>query len=197
MDEFDTLDAAQRMELRTSGGIPLPLVEMRITDDAGTALPWDGTSKGELQVRGPWIARGYIGHPEPIPATTADGWLKTGDIAVIRPDGYLRLVDRLKDLVKSGGEWISSIDMENALISHPDVYEAAVIAVRDETWGERPLAVITLRPECTPDAAAIRKFLEGRYPKWMVPEHIEFVDELPKTSTGKLNKLKLRELYGD
>ena len=87
--------------------------------------------------------------------------------------------------------------MENALISHPDVYEAAVIAVRDETWGERPLAVITLRPECTPDAAAIRKFLEGRYPKWMVPEHIEFVDELPKTSTGKLNKLKLRELYGD
>jgi fatty-acyl-CoA synthase len=196
-DEFDALDEAQRLEMRTMGGLPLPLVDVRIADDEGTELPWDGHTKGELQVRGPWIARAYIGHPQTIPATTADGWLKTGDIAVIRPDGYLRLVDRLKDLVKSGGEWISSIDMENALVSHPDVYEAAVIAVKDERWGERPLAVIAPRPERTPDAQAIRAFLEGRFPQWMIPDRIEFVAELPKTSTGKLNKLKLREQYGN
>jgi len=196
-DELKTLDETQQLEMRTTGGLPLPLVDIRIVDDAGKELPWDGEAKGELQVRGPWIARAYIGHPDPIPATTADGWLKTGDIAVIRPDGYMRLVDRLKDLVKSGGEWISSIDMENALISHPDVYEAAVIAVHDETWGERPLAVIALRPECEPSVRGIQGFLESRYPKWMVPERIVFVDELPKTSTGKLNKLKLREQFGN
>ena len=195
-DEISALDESQQMEMRTAGGIPLPLVEMRIADDEGNALPWDGETKGELQVRGPWIAHGYIGHPENISATTADGWLKTGDIAVIRPDGYMRLVDRLKDLVKSGGEWISSIDMENSLISHPDVYEAAVIAIKDERWGERPLAVISLKPDCRPDAEAIREFLMTLYPKWMVPDRIEFVAELPKTSTGKLNKLKLREQYG-
>ena len=195
-DEFNALDEAQQLDMRTSGGIPLPLVQMRITDDEGRELPWDGNTKGELQVRGPWIARAYIGHPRQIAATTQDGWLKTGDIAVIRPDGYMRLVDRLKDLVKSGGEWISSIDMENALISHPHVYEAAVISVPDETWGERPLAVITLRPDCEPDAMAIQQFLGERYPKWMVPERIEFIAEIPKTSTGKLNKLKLRKLYG-
>ena len=195
-DELSTLDESQQLEMRTAGGIPLPLVEMRIADDEGNVLPWDGESKGELQVRGPWIAHGYIGHPENISAATADGWLKTGDIAVIRPDGYMRLVDRLKDLVKSGGEWISSIDMENSLISHPDVYEAAVIAIADERWGERPLAVISLKPDCETDTEAIREFLMEKYPKWMVPDRIEFVSELPKTSTGKLNKLKLREMYG-
>jgi fatty-acyl-CoA synthase len=121
--------------------------------------------------------------------------LKTGDIACIRPDGYLRLVDRLKDLVKSGGEWISSIDMENALMSHPDVYEAAVIAIPDAHWGERPLAIVKLKPERQTEPGSIRNFLLGRFPHWMAPERIEVVDELPKTSVGKLNKRLLREYY--
>ncbi len=196
-NEYFELDETQQLDLRTTGGLSLPLINIRIVDENGNTLPWDGKSKGELQVRGPWITLGYIGNPDMISAATADGWLKTGDIAVIQPDGYMRLVDRLKDLVKSGGEWISSIDMENALISHPDVYEAAVIAIKDEQWGERPLAVVSLRPDREPDANTIREYLRGLYPKWMVPDRIEFVKEMPKTSTGKYNKLKLREQYGN
>ncbi|HLB30512.1 MAG TPA: AMP-binding protein, partial [Gammaproteobacteria bacterium] len=193
--ELRAQDESLQMEARITGGVPLPLIDMRIVDEAGIALPWDDQAKGELQVRGPWVTESYIGHPDPILACTEDGWLKTGDIASIRPDGYLRLVDRLKDLVKSGGEWISSIDMENALMSHPDIYEAAVIAIPDARWGERPLAVVKLKSERQPDLTAIRDFLSGRYPHWMVPERIEFVAELPKTSVGKLNKRALRESY--
>ena len=194
--ELRDMDKSRQLEARTTGGLPLPLVDMRIVDEQGKTLPWDNHAKGELQVRGPWIAEAYIGHPAPIPACSEDGWLKTGDIASIRPDGYLRLVDRLKDLVKSGGEWISSIDMENTLMSHPDIYEAAVIAIPDAQWGERPLAVVRLKADRAPDATAIREFLLGLYPRWMVPETIEFVAELPKTSVGKLNKLALRKEYG-
>ena len=190
-------DESRQLEARTTGGLPLPLIDMRIADEQGQELPWDNRTKGELQVRGPWIARAYIGHPDPISACTQDGWLKTGDIAIVRPDGYLRLVDRLKDLVKSGGEWISSIDMENALMSHPDIYEAAVIAIPDEHWGERPLAVVTLKTDREPDVETIREFLMRIYPRWMVPDQIKFVTELPKTSVGKLNKRALREQYGN
>ncbi|TAJ93600.1 MAG: fatty-acid--CoA ligase [Gammaproteobacteria bacterium] len=193
--ELRAEDESSQMKARTTGGLPLPLIDMRIVDDAGKVLPWDDQAKGELQVRGPWIAESYIGHPEPVSACTEDGWLKTGDIACIRPDGYLRLVDRLKDLVKSGGEWISSIDMENALMSHPDVYEAAVIAIPDAHWGERPLAIVKLKPERQTEPDSIRNFLLGRFPHWMAPDRIEVVAELPKTSVGKLNKRLLREYY--
>lgn len=180
---------------RTTNGLPLPFVEMRHVGDSGEILPWDGRSSGELEVRGPWVTEAYIGHPEPIRATSADGWLQTGDIVRFRPDGYMRLVDRKKDLVKSGGEWISSVDMESALCDHPAVAEAAVIAVPDPRWGERPLAVVALHPEHSPDAADIRVHLLKRYPKWMVPEDIRFVPHLPRTAVGKLNKLALRRQF--
>lgn len=188
-------DADTLMRIRTSNGIALPFVDMRHVNDAGDVQPWDGHTVGELQVRGPWVTQAYIGHPSTLPATTADGWLKTGDIVCFEANGYMRLVDRLKDLVKSGGEWISSVDMENALCDHPSVGEAAVIAVADERWGERPLAAVVLKPGSVADANDIRAHIANRYPKWMVPEQIELVTQLPKTSVGKLNKQALRKQF--
>jgi fatty-acyl-CoA synthase len=195
--DFDQRNDAERMEVRLTNGIAQPLVEFRAVGADGAPVPWDGSTCGELQVRGPWITRSYVGHPEPIAATTDDGWLRTGDVAVIRPDGYMRLVDRMKDLVKSGGEWISSIDMENVLLEHPDIREAAVIAVTDPRWGERPLAVIAMREEGKFDPEKIRSHLLLRYPKWMVPERVVEVHEIPKTAVGKLNKALLRARYGN
>lgn len=180
---------------RTSNGLPLAFVQMRHVDEECRVLPWDGLAVGELQVRGPWITQSYIGHPDPLPATSADGWFKTGDIVKFQPEGYMWLVDRQKDLVKSGGEWISSVDMENALCDHPAVAEAAVIAVPDTRWGERPLAIVALRPGRPTSADSIIKHLLRTYPKWMVPQHIEFVDALPKTGVGKLDKKLLRQRY--
>lgn len=185
----------ERLAVRTSNGIALPFVEMRHVDSNGMPMPWDGQSMGELQVRGPWVTAAYIGHPEPIPATTDDGWLKTGDIVVFEPSGYMRLVDRLKDLVKSGGEWISSVDMENALCDCPIVAEACVIAVPDAHWGERPLAIVVRKPGMPASAPDIQAHLAARFPKWMVPERIEFMDALPRTGVGKLNKLALRKQF--
>lgn len=190
------IDDKERLALRTSNGIALPFVEMRHVDDEDKALPWDGVSIGELQVRGPWVTSAYIGHPEPIDATTPDGWLRTGDIVRFEPTGYMRLVDRKKDLVKSGGEWISSTDMESALHDHPLVAEAAVIAVADARWGERPVAVIAARAGCELTEAAVRMHLATRFPKWMVPEQIVFLETLPRTSVGKLNKMVLRQRFG-
>ena len=189
------LSDEQRLALRTSNGLPLPFVEMRHVDEDGKIQPWDGDSVGELQVRSPWATQSYIGHPEPISACSEDGWLKTGDIVLFTRNGYLRLVDRKKDLVKSGGEWISTTDMENALHDHPCVAEAAVIAVSDERWGERPLAVVALRASGSIDATAIQAHLLKRFPKWMVPEQVEFMESLPKTSVGKLNKVALRKQF--
>lgn len=189
------IDDAQRLALRTSNGIALPFVEMRHVDDDGKVQPWDGHAMGELQVRGPWVTQAYIGHPDPISATSPDGWLMTGDIVQFQATGYMRLVDRKKDLVKSGGEWISSTDMENALHDHPAVAEAAVIAVPDERWGERPLAVVTLKPGHEATDEEIKAHLLGRFPKWMVPGQIAFLDILPKTGVGKLNKIELRRKF--
>ena len=196
--EYRDLTGEDLIDLRVSNGLPLPFIEMRHVDEAGSVQPRDGVAMGELQVRGPWVTSAYIGHPQPISATTADGWMKTGDIVVFQPDGYMRLVDRLKDLVKSGGEWISSVDMEKALCEHPAVAEAAVIAVPDERWSERPLALLVLKPGHDHISAAdIQDHLRPRFAKWMVPDHIEFVPALPRTSVGKLNKLALRHQYGD
>lgn len=185
-----------QLELRAGNGLPLPLVELRIADEGARELPWDGATRGELQARGPTITGAYIGHPEPLVATTPDGWLRTGDVAVIRPDGYVKLVDRLKDLVKSGGEWISSLEVENALMDHPDVLEAAIIAVPDPQWSERPLAVVATKPGRRVAPDALRAHLADRLPKWMVPDHYILVDELPKTGTGKFDKVALRRRYG-
>ena len=193
---YDNLSDEERLVLRASNGIAQPLVEARIVDEVGIVLPWDGMARGELQVRGPFITDTYIGVPEPIPACTDDGWLKTGDIATINQQGYIKIVDRLKDLIKSGGEWISSIDMEGALMSHPEIGEAAVIGVPDPKWAERPLAIIVFKSGHQCEIEAIKIFLGSRYPRWMVPEHYIVIDEIPKTATGKFNKRLLRDVYG-
>jgi fatty-acyl-CoA synthase len=172
---------------RTEGvGAAMPLVELRLVDDDGAELPWDGEAAGELQARGPCVASGYY-RGEPF----ADGWLRTGDLATIDPDGTVRLVDRAKDLVKSGGEWISSAQLESAIAAHPDVVEAAVIAIPDERWGERPLALVA----GTATAADVKEFLRDRVAKWWIPERIEFVDAIPRTAVGKYDKRALRERY--
>ena len=179
---------------RTKQGWPLPFVETRIVNDQGIA-PWDGQTVGELEVRGPWVAGGYYNAPETKDRWTKDGWFRTGDVAAIDPDGCVRLVDRSKDLVKSGGEWISSVDLENTLMSHPAVREAGVIAVRHEKWQERPLAVVVLKPDASATAEELREFLAAKFAKWQLPDDFVFVPELPHTSTGKLLKAELRKRY--
>jgi fatty-acyl-CoA synthase len=196
-----TLDAALdddgRADLRTSIGQPVVGVEARVTMPGLTeALPRDGETPGELQVRGPWIAASYHDDPRSPESFTDDGWLRTGDIATIDPYGYLRLVDRTKDVIKSGGEWISSVALENEVMAHPHVAEAAVIGVADQTWGERPLACVVLRPgiEATPATKIeLDSFLEQRVPRWWLPDDIVFIDQIPKTSVGKFDKKELRQ----
>jgi fatty-acyl-CoA synthase len=173
--------------LRATQGRILPLIDFRIDEESG----------GELQVRGPWIASGYYEDPESADKFTDDGWLRTGDVAELERDAYIRLVDRTKDLVKSGGEWISSVELENAVMAHPEVVEAAVIAVADERWSERPCACVVRRAGSEVDAEAIREHLTDRVAKWWIPEQIEFVDEIPKTSVGKFDKKVLRARFAD
>jgi fatty-acyl-CoA synthase len=178
-----------------SAGVPVPLVDLRIIGNDGDEQPWDGQSVGEIQVRGPFITGSY--HevaPEP-EKFTADGWLRTGDVAAIDAHGYVRIADRTKDLIKSGGEWISSVDMENSLMGHAAVQEAAVIAVADAKWGERPLACVVLRPDRKASADELRTHLAGAFAKWQLPERFEFLEAIPRTSTGKFWKVKLREMF--
>ena len=177
-------------------------VEARLIGPGGRTLPWDRESAGELEVRGPWIAAAYYGGvgAEPVcpeDKFSKDGWLRTGDIGTISPDGYLTLTDRTKDVIKSGGEWISSLALENALMSHPDVLEAAVVAVPDERWGERPLATVVLKQGVTTDCAELRAYLADRLAKWQVPEHWTLMPALPKTSVGKFDKKALRQRYAE
>ncbi|WP_030168742.1 long-chain fatty acid--CoA ligase [Streptomyces sp. NRRL S-813] len=187
----------------TQGRFPAG-VEARLTGPGGERLPWDGESAGELEVRGAWIAGAYYNGPDAEPLRPADkfsedGWLKTGDVGTISPDGYLTLTDRAKDVIKSGGEWISSVDLENALMSHPDVAEAAVVAVPDDKWGERPLATVVLKPGAAADFESLRVFLaeEGKIAKWQLPERWTIVEAVPKTSVGKFDKKVLRRQYAD
>ncbi|MFD6434267.1 long-chain fatty acid--CoA ligase [Streptomyces venezuelae] len=183
----------------TQGRFPAS-VEARLVGPGGEHLPWDGTSAGELEVRGPWIAGAYYGGAggevlRPDDKFSEDGWLKTGDVGVITADGFLTLTDRAKDVIKSGGEWISSVELENALMSHPDVAEAAVVAVPDDKWGERPLATVVLREGATADYASLRDFLAGRIAKWQLPERWTIIPAVPKTSVGKFDKKVLRRQY--
>ena len=190
------LDDEGRAELRTTVGQPAVCVDARIVRPGSTdALPWDGESSGELQVRGPWIASEYYDDERSPESFTEDGWLKTGDVAVIDAHGYIRLVDRTKDVIKSGGEWISSVDLENELMGHPKVAEAAVIGVPHEKWSERPLACVVVRPgeELTKDE--VLAFLEDKVAKWWLPDDVVFVDEIPKTSVGKFSKKDLRDKF--
>ncbi|MGW1883580.1 long-chain fatty acid--CoA ligase [Streptomyces sp. NPDC001970] len=185
----------------TQGRFPAG-VEARLRGPAGEFLPWDGEAAGELEVRGPWIAGAYYGGAagedlKPEDKFSDDGWLKTGDVGVISPDGFLTLTDRAKDVIKSGGEWISSVELENALMAHPDVAEAAVVAVPDAKWGERPLATVVLRDGATADYASLKDFLAERIAKWQLPERWAFIPAVPKTSVGKFDKKVIRRQYAD
>ena len=187
----------EQLDVKARQGTPLGGVELRIVDDAGVPLPWDGTTMGELQARGPWVIRSYFKR-EPTPEYfTEDGWFRTGDVAVMTPDGYMTITDRTKDLVKSGGEWISTVALESALMAHDQVLEAAVIAVPDEKWSERPLAVVVSTPECNVTGDGLREFLASRFAKFEIPDRFVFVDELPKTSVGKFDKKLLRSTYAN
>ncbi|MFJ9244216.1 long-chain fatty acid--CoA ligase [Streptomyces sp. NPDC101776] len=187
----------------TQGRFPAS-VEARLTGPGGERLPFDGESAGELEVRGPWIAGAYYNGTDAEPLRPADkfsedGWLKTGDVGTISADGFLTLTDRAKDVIKSGGEWISSVDLENALMSHPDITEAAVVAVPDEKWGERPLATVVLREGSTADFESLRAFLAdaGKIAKWQLPERWTIIESVPKTSVGKFDKKVLRRRYAE
>jgi acyl-CoA synthetase (AMP-forming)/AMP-acid ligase II len=189
---------AELADLRAAQGLPLLGVEVRITEPGSTdPLPWDGEQSGELQCRGPWIARTYYNDPRAGESFTPDGWLRTGDVATIDPDGYIRLVDRTKDLIKSGGEWISSVELENELMAHPKIAEAAVIAVRSQKWSERPLACVVMKPGEELTAEELLDFLRPRVARWQVPDHVVFIEEVPKTSVGKFSKKTLRERFAD
>jgi acyl-CoA synthetase (AMP-forming)/AMP-acid ligase II len=179
---------------RASQGRVVCGVEARLTGDSGEVMPSDGKAVGELETRGPWITASY--YQDPAPEKFHDGWLRTGDVGTLDPEGFIRLTDRAKDVIKSGGEWISSMELENLLMAHPDVAEAAVIGVPDEKWGERPLAAVVLLPDAgqvTPDD--LRAYLGDRIPRWQLPERWCFIEEVPKTSVGKFQKTTLRDRY--
>ena len=194
--ELKDASADERYRRAAMAGTVAPLVELRLKTDEGAIAPWDGQTMGEIQVRGPYITGSYHEVPVTEDKFTADGWLRTGDVATMDELGFLRITDRTKDLIKSGGEWISSVDVENALMSHPAVAEAAVIAIPDEKWSERPLACIVLKPGQHADAAALNALLLARgFVKWQLPERYEVIAAVPRTSTGKFWKLKLREMF--
>jgi fatty-acyl-CoA synthase len=182
------------LDARLTQGIIAPGVEIRICDAAsGEELPWDGVAFGEIQVRGPWIARGYHNGYD-ADKLTEDGWFRTGDVARITPEGYIEIVDRTKDVIKSGGEWISSVELENAIMAHPKIMEAAVIGLVHPKWDERPVAYAVAKPEFKGQVTQeeVIEFLRDKVAKWWLPDEIRFIDEVPKTSVGKFDKKVLR-----
>ena len=188
----------KKFKVRAKQGTAVPGVEARVVDIDGRELPWDGQSFGELQVRGPWIISSYY-KDERSADSFQDGWFRTGDVATIDEEGYLQIVDRTKDLVKSGGEWISTVELENAIMAHPQVLEAAVIAVPHPKWQERPLACVVPKPDAkdTLSPGEILEFLSSRVAKWQLPDEVVFIESVPKTSVGKFDKKVLREQYKD
>ena len=190
------LPQEEQWDIKARQGCPISGVEMRIVNDEGAELPWDGATLGELQVRGPWVARAYYRLDGGGDSFTADGWFRTGDVVTISEDGFMTITDRTKDLVKSGGEWISSVELENLLMAHPQVLEAAVIAVPHERWQERPLAVFVPTDDADPPSAEqLRRFLEPQIARWWLPDEFVLIDEIPKTGTGKFDKKVLRERF--
>ncbi|MGW5414321.1 long-chain fatty acid--CoA ligase [Actinomadura geliboluensis] len=183
------------MRWRLKSGRVAAGVEMRIVGDSGAELPWDGEAVGEIEVRGPWITGAY--HRDPAPQKFDGGWLRTGDIGTIDDRGFFQITDRAKDVIKSGGEWISSVELENQLMAHPAVAEAAVIGIPDPRWDERPLACVVLRPDAAATAAELAAFLADKVARWQVPEYWTFIDEIPKTTVGKFDKKPLRAHHKD
>jgi fatty-acyl-CoA synthase len=192
--DLESLPASEQYEYRARQGVPIPLIEIRARDDDGALIPWDDRAMGELEIRGPWVAAAYHGGTG-ADKFTDDGWFKTGDVVRINERGCMRICDRAKDLVKSGGEWISSVDLENQLMGHSAVAEAAVIAIPDEKWGERPLAAVVLRDGMDADPDELRSYLANEFAKWQLPDRIEFVEAIPRTATGKFKKIALRERF--
>jgi fatty-acyl-CoA synthase len=172
----------------------LPGIDMKIVDGDGVELPWDGKQFGDLMVRGPWVCSGYFGEA-PGSACDADGWFATGDVATIDPDGTMEITDRSKDVIKSGGEWISSIDLENLAVAHPAVAEAAVIGIHHPKWDERPLLIVQLKQGQSATREDILKFMDGKIAKWWMPDDVAFVDGIPHTATGKILKTALRDQF--
>jgi fatty-acyl-CoA synthase len=192
--ELENEPEERRFTYRAKQGPPVPLVDIRARGSAGL-VPWDAKTVGELEVRGPWVAREYYANPESADRFTDDGWFKTGDIVTICPRGYVEITDRSKDLIKSGGEWISSVALENALMGHAAVAEAAVIAVPDPKWVERPLAVVVLKKGATVTGSDLLAFIAPHFEKWSLPDAVAFIDEIPKTAAGKFKKSALRERF--
>ena len=190
------LDAAAKHSILEKQGRVVYGVDMLILDDNDKPLPWDGKAAGNLVVRGPWIIENYYkGETSPLVTVNGQQWFPTGDVATIDPDGYMQITDRSKDVIKSGGEWISSIELENIAMAHPAVHEAAVIACRHPKWDERPIVVAVKKPSADVTAQELLAFFEGRIAKWQIPDDVAFVSELPHTATGKIQKLKLREQF--
>ncbi|MDT7636136.1 MAG: hypothetical protein QOC83_424 [Pseudonocardiales bacterium] len=194
--QHDELTEEERANVRAKQGQPVPLVELRLVDpDTGDELPWDDVHTGEIQAAGPWIAKEYYRGEGGGSQYTEDGWLRTGDVAAADEYGFVRLVDRTKDLVKSGGEWISSVELENEIMAHPKIAEAAVIAIPHERWVERPMACVVLKPGESLTAEEVLEHLKPRVAKWWLPDAVEFIDEVPKTSVGKFSKKTLRDKF--
>jgi fatty-acyl-CoA synthase len=193
--DMRSADPDQQLRQRLKQGRPMPFVEIRARAEAGF-VPWDGVTLGELEVRGPWVAGEYLDSPQASAEQwTADGWFRTGDIVTIDTAGYIEIADRAKDVVKSGGEWISTPALEGALMAHPAVAEAAVIGIGDPKWGERPLAVVAFRDGLAATADELRTFIAPRLARWWLPDRIEFVEAIPKTAVGKFNKVALRQTF--
>lgn len=193
-------DKSQKIDYLIKTGFPIPLAELDILDPEGKHLPHDGKATGELVIRSPWLTQGYFKDPGQSKALWRDGWLHGGDIALIDQEGYVQITDRLKDVIKTGGEWISSLDLENSLSQHPAVSEAAAIGVPDPKWGERPMMVVVLKADQTASAEELKAFMSrfvesGKLPRYGLPDTYKIVSEIPKTSVGKTNKIKLREIY--
>jgi fatty-acyl-CoA synthase len=193
--EYAALRGDARLDIQETQGHAPFLVEMKITDDSGKTLPWDGKTFGRLKVRGPCVARAYYHEEGSI--LDEDGFFETGDVATIDRYGYMRITDRAKDVIKSGGEWISSIDLENLAVGHPKVAEAAVIGVKHPKWGERPLLVVVLKKDATATRDEILSFMKGKIANWWMPDEVVFVDAIPHTATGKIQKMALREQFKD
>jgi fatty-acyl-CoA synthase len=180
---------------RVKAGRTVPGVEVRVVSEDGSVLPNDGESVGEFEIRGPWVTGSY--YKDEDPSRFHDGWLCTGDVGCLDQQGYMTISDRTKDVIKSGGEWISSVELENEVMAHPDVFEAAVIAIPDAKWSERPLVCVVPKPGKTPSPSDLVAFLEPRVARWWLPDSFAFIDEVPKTSVGKFDKKVLRAMYAD
>jgi fatty-acyl-CoA synthase len=195
---LESLGREEYLQVLAKQGLTVPCTELRIVDDSGKPCPWDGKAAGEIEVRGPWIVSEYYDDPRS-PQSFHDGWFKTGDIATVNAEGYIHIQDRAKDVIKSGGEWVSSVELENAIMGHPKVLEAAVIGIHHPKWEERPIACVVVRDEFRGKVTSeeILDYLRPLFAKWWLPDDVVFVEAIPKTSVGKFSKKDLREQFKD